>query len=312
MEQSFLGISGFLRMKKVAVLMGGTSHEREVSLRSGAAVAGALEAAGFEVSRVVLEQDCVAPLLPEGTDAVFLALHGGYGENGGVQSDLDALRVPYTGPGAAASRVAMDKIATKRLLDAAGIPTPLWEVLPRGADVTRLPLPVVVKPPRDGSSVGISKVSEPSQWAAALNAAREIDADGEVLVEAYVPGREWTVGVVGGAPLPVVEVCAPGGWYGFTEKYTPDVTRYLFPDSEADAALVARCQGLAVDVFNALGCRGMGRVDFRVAPEGVPFVLELNTTPGFTETSLLPKAAARAGESFGALCVRLLGMAAYG
>jgi len=298
-------------MKSVAVLMGGTSSEREVSLRSGAAVAEALGQAGFDVTRVVLDEDRVAPL-PDGVEAVFVALHGGYGENGGVQADLDKLRIPYTGPGAAASRVAMDKAATKRVLDAAGIPTAAWELLPRGADVTRLPLPVVVKPPRDGSSVGISKVSEPSQWPAALRLAREVDPLGEALVEAYVPGREWTVGVVGGEPLPVVEVCAPGGWYGFTEKYTPDMTRYLFPESVTDAALAARCQKLAVAVFDALGCRGMGRVDFRVTPEGEPFVLELNAAPGFTETSLLPKAAARAGESFGALCARVLALAAYG
>ena len=298
-------------MRKVAVLMGGTSHEREVSLRSGAAVAEALGAAGIEAVPLVLERDCVPPL-PEGTEAVFLALHGGYGEDGGVQADLDALHMPYTGPGAVACRVAMDKAATKRVLEAAGIPTAAYEVLPRGVVETCLPLPVVVKPPRDGSSVGISKVCEASGWAAALAAAREVDPLGEVLVEAYVPGREWTVGVVGGMPLPVVEVCAPGGWYGFTEKYTPGMTRYLFPESEADAGLIARCQGLAVDVCREVGCRGMARVDFRVTPGGEPFVLELNTTPGFTETSLLPKAAARAGEPFGALCVRLLAMAACG
>jgi len=298
-------------MKNVAVLMGGRSREREVSLRSGAAVADALEQAGFRVSRVVLERDCLEGL-PEGVEAVFVALHGGYGENGGVQADLDALRVPYTGPGAAASRVAMDKAATKRLLDAAGIPTPAWEVLPRGVEVTGLPLPVVVKPPRDGSSMGISMVSEAWQWGRALGSAREVDAEGEALVEAYVPGREWTVGLVGGEPLPVVEVCAPGGWYGFAEKYTPGATRYLFPTSGADAGLAVRCQGLAVGVFEALGCRGMGRVDFRVTPEGAPFVLEINTVPGFTETSLLPKAAARSGETFAALCVRVLGLAAYG
>ncbi|MCL1921445.1 MAG: D-alanine--D-alanine ligase [Kiritimatiellaeota bacterium] len=298
-------------MKRVAVLMGGTSSEREVSLRSGAAVVAALNAEGVEAVPVVLARDRVGAL-PEGAEAVFLALHGGYGEDGGVQADLDALGVPYTGPGAAACRVAMDKAAAKRVLDAAGIPTPPWEVLARGEGETRLPLPVVVKPPRDGSSVGISKVCGAAQWAAAVAAAREVDALGEALVEAYVPGREWTVGVLGGEALPVVEVCAPGGWYGFAEKYTPGVTQYLFPDSAADAALAAHCQGLAVAAFRAVGCRGMARVDFRVAPGGGPFVLELNTTPGFTETSLLPKAAARAGVPFGALCVRLLAMAAYG
>jgi len=286
------------------------SSEREVSLRSGAAVAAALAGAGLDVVPVVLERDGLTSL-PEGVGVAFIALHGGYGENGGVQADLDKLRVPYTGPGAAASRVAMDKAATKRLLDAAGIPTAAWEVLARGVGESRLPLPVVVKPPRDGSSVGISKVSEASQWAAALAAARAADAAGEALVEAYVPGREWTVGVVGGEPLPVVEVCAPGGWYGFAEKYTPGATRYAFPESAADAACVARCQELAVGVFHAVGCRGVGRVDFRVTPEGEPFVLEINTVPGFTATSLLPKAAARAGMPFAALCVRLLELAAY-
>ena len=154
-------------MKRVAVLMGGTSSEREVSLRSGAAVVEGLTQAGFDAVPVVLTEDRVEAL-PPGTEAVFIALHGGYGENGGVQADLDRLGVPYTGPGAAASRITIDKIATKRVLEAAGVPTAPFEVLPRGTDTTALPLPVVVKPPRDGSSVGISKVTEPGQWAAAL------------------------------------------------------------------------------------------------------------------------------------------------
>jgi D-alanine-D-alanine ligase len=298
-------------MKRVAVLMGGTSNEREVSLRSGAAVVAGLREAGFDAVPVVLEAERV-DALPEGAEAVFLALHGGYGENGGVQADLDRLGVPYTGPGAAASRIAMDKIATKRVLERAGVPTPAYEVLPRGSDRTALPLPVVVKPPRDGSSVGISKVAEPSQWAEALRAARAVDAQGEVLVEAYVPGREWTVGVLGGEALPVVEIRAPNGWYGFQEKYTQGVTQYAFPDSPEDAPLAAECQRLALLAFQAVGCRGVSRVDFRVSPEGRPYALEINTIPGFTATSLLPKAAARAGLSFSVLCARLLATAACG
>mgnify|MGYP002357724297 CR=1 FL=1 len=243
--------------------MGGTSSEREVSLKSGAAVVEGLKEAGFDVVPLVLDEDRI-DRLPEGVEAVFLALHGGYGENGGVQADLDKLGVPYTAPGAAASRITIDKIATKRVLEAAGVPTAPYEVLPRGTDATSLPLPVVVKPPRDGSSVGISKVTEPGQWAAALKAAREIDPLGEVLVEAYIPGREWTVGVIGQEALPVVEIQAPNGWYGFQEKYTKGVTTYVFPDSVADAPLVAKCQMLALLAFKAVGCRGVSRIDFRV------------------------------------------------
>ena len=296
-------------MKRVAVVMGGTSSERDVSLRSGAAVVQGLREAGFDVVPVVLDQDRIGAL-PEGVEAVFLALHGGYGENGGAQADLDRLGMPYTGPGAAASRITIDKVATKRILEDAGIPTAPFEVLPRGVETTALPLPVVVKPPRDGSSVGISKVTATEQWAAALKAAREVDPQGEVLVEAYIPGREWTVGIVGGEALPVVEIQAPGGWYGFAEKYTQGVTRYVFPESVEDAPLTAKCQMLALLAFQAVGCRGMSRVDFRVTPEGQPYVLEINTIPGFTATSLLPKAAAKKGLGFSALCARLLEYAA--
>lgn len=296
-------------MKRVAVVMGGTSNEREVSLKSGAAVVEGLKEAGFDVVPVVLSEDRIEAL-PQGVDVVFLALHGGYGENGGVQADLDALGMPYTGPGAAASRITIDKIATKRVLDAAGVPTAPYEVLPRGVEVSALPLPVVVKPPRDGSSVGISKVAEPGQWAAALKAARDVDPLGEVLVEAYIPGREWTMGVVGTQALPVVEIQAPNGWYGFTEKYTQGMTRYVFPENVEDAPLAAQCQLLALLAFQAVGCRGVSRIDFRVTPEGQPFVLEINTIPGFTATSLLPKAAAKKGLSFSALCATLVNFAA--
>jgi D-alanine-D-alanine ligase len=296
-------------MKRVAVVMGGTSNEREVSLKSGAAVVEGLKEAGFDVVPVVLSEDRIESL-PQGVEVVFLALHGGYGENGGAQADLDALGMPYTGPGAAASRITIDKIATKRVLDAAGVPTAPYEVLPRGVDACALPLPVVVKPPRDGSSVGISKVVEPGQWAAALKAARDVDPLGEVLVEAYIPGREWTVGVVGTQALPVVEIQAPNGWYGFTEKYTQGMTRYVFPENVEDAPLVAQCQLLALLAFQAVGCRGVSRIDFRVTPEGQPYVLEINTIPGFTATSLLPKAAAKKGLSFSALCATLVNFAA--
>ena len=287
--------------------MGGVSSEREVSLRSGQAVVKGLEAAGYAVTPVILEREAVGGL-PPGTEAVFLALHGGYGEGGGVQADLDRLGIPYTGAGAAASRLAMDKIATKRRLAAHGVPTAEYEVLAPGATTTRLPLPVVVKPPREGSSVGISRVLSPGAWAPALARARQCDP--EVLVERYIAGREMTVGVVGGEAYPVVEIIPAGGWYGYEAKYVTGDTVYAFLDTPADGAIEARCRALALQTVAALGVRGLGRVDFRVDAAGACFVLELNSLPGFTATSLLPKAAAKAGWSFSALCARILETAA--
>jgi len=203
----------------------------------------------------------------------------------------------------------MDKIATKRLLAAKGVPTADFDVLPAGVNRTRLPLPLVVKPPRDGSSVGVSRVLTAAAWEDALAEARRHDPAGEVLVETYLPGREWTVSIVGDEALPVVEIQPPDGWYDFHAKYTAGATRYVFPDEPELEALTQQCRDLALAAFRALGCRGLGRVDFRVLPDGRPFVLEINTIPGFTPTSLLPKAAARAGLGFPQLCDRIMSLA---
>ena len=294
-------------VKKVAVLMGGVSSEREVSLRSGRAVVKGLEAAGYAVTPVVLEREAVEGL-PAGIEAVFLALHGGYGENGGVQADLDRLGMPYTGAGSAASRLAMDKIATKRRLVERGVPTPEFAVLMPNEMESPLSLPVVVKPPCDGSSMGISRVLEAAAWAPALALARQFATD--VLVERFIPGREMTVGVLGDQVLPVVEIRAADGWYGFDAKYVSGNTVYSFPDPVAEAGLLARCQALALATFRALNARGLGRIDFRVTETGEPFVLELNSLPGLTATSLMPKAAAAAGMSFSDLCARIMELAA--
>ena len=293
-------------VKKVAVLMGGVSSEREVSLRSGRAVVKGLEAAGYAVTPVVLEREAVEGL-PAGIEAVFLALHGGYGENGGVQADLDRLGMPYTGAGSAASRLAMDKIATKRRLVERGVPTPEFAVLMPNEMESPLSLPVVVKPPCDGSSMGISRVLEAAAWAPALALARQFATD--VLVERFIPGREMTVGVLGDQVLPVVEIRAADGWYGFDAKYVSGNTVYSFPDPVAEAGLLARCQALALATFRALNARGLGRIDFRVTETGEPFVLELNSLPGLTATSLMPKAAAAAGMSFSDLCARIMELA---
>ena len=286
--------------------MGGVSSEREVSLRSGQAVAAGLAQAGYEVSPVVLDREVIEGL-PHGTEAVFLALHGGYGEGGGAQADLDRMGIPYTGAGAASSRMAMDKIATKKRLARLGIITPEYEVLSAGIDGTRLDLPLVVKPPREGSSLGISRVFAPGEWAPALALARRNGA--EVLVERYIAGREMTVGVVGTEALPVIEIRAADGWYGYDAKYVPGGTIYVFPDDAREAALLARCRDMALRTMAALDVRGMCRVDFRVTDEGECYVLELNSLPGFTATSLLPKAAAKAGIGFSELCARIMEMA---
>ena len=296
-----------MKHKCVAVVMGGLSNEREVSLRSGAAIAAALRAKGYDVRETVMDDPRELRFASE-VQAVFLALHGGEGENGGVQALLDAMKMPYTGSGAIASKLAMDKIASKKLFDQHNIPTAAWEVCDNSAHTTRLGFPLVVKPPREGSSVGVTRVDKPENLADAIRAAAKFDELGEVLLEAYVPGREWAVGVLGRRALPPVEIRAPGGWYDYSAKYDPARgTQYVFPE---DAALIARCQKISLNVFDALGCRGLGRVDFRITDAGEPFVLEMNTLPGFTATSLFPKAASRAGIAFEEVCEEIMELAA--
>ena len=279
------------KMEKIAVLMGGTSSEREVSLMSGRNVAEALASLGkYEVVPVDLASDSLDGM-PADISRAYIALHGGWGENGGVQAALDARKIPYTGPGAMSSRVAMDKIKTKMVLEMKGVPTAAWSLASPGTPTSPLPLPVVVKPPRQGSSVGISKVSSPDEWQKALDVALDAQGgEGEVLVEEFIPGREMTVGVIDGEPLPVLEIIANGGWYGYDAKYFSEET----------------LQKIALDAYNALGCRGVTRVDFRVSPMGRCYVLELNTSPGFTAHSLVPKAGMKTGLSFAGVCERIL------
>lgn len=289
--------------------MGGRSNEREVSLDSGANVAEALSSLGkYEVIPVVLESDDLTAL-PEGVGAVYIALHGGWGENGGVQTALNQLKIPYTGPGAMTSRIAMDKIKTKMVLEMKGVPTAAWSLASPGTESSPLPLPVVVKPPSDGSSVGISKVSTPEQWKGALSAALDAQGGkGEILVEEFIPGREMTVAVIDGKALPVIEILAKDGWYGFDEKYKSDETRYPFLE---DGELSEKLKKTAVEAYNALGCRGVTRIDFRVSPVGRLYVLELNTSPGFTSHSLVPMAGMKTGLTFAEVCDKILSSADY-
>ncbi len=286
--------------------MGGASSEADVSRRSGKAVADGLRAAGYDVVAVDLQDDRL-PALPEGCEAVFIAMHGSFGEDGQVQALLDARGVPYTGSGAAASARAFDKIASKCCFEAAGVSTPAYVVVDNGVLPT-LPLPFVVKPACQGSSIGVHIVTDGAEWGAAWSDARQY---GTVLVEAYVPGSELTVGIVDGEALPVVQIVAPDDNYDFRAKYLSGETQYRVPAPLA-AEVLERCQALAKRVYTALGCRGFGRVDIRLRPDGALFVLEMNTIPGFTATSLLPKAAQAAGLGFPVLCERILNTAACG
>lgn len=305
-------------MKKIAVLMGGKSNEREVSLESGRNVAEALSSLGkYEVIAVDLKDENL-DALPDDVDAAYIALHGGWGEDGGVQEALNARKIPYTGPGAFASRIAMDKIKTKLVLQMNGVPTAEWQLAAPDTPSSPLPLPVVVKPPCDGSSFGISKVSSLDQWKPALDAAAEamgIATDNpeaavsrnQILVEEFIPGREFTVAVVGGEAWPPIEIVAKGGWYGYEEKYVSDDTRYPFLE---DGELSEKLKKTAVEAYNALKCRSVTRVDFRVSPIGRVYVLELNTSPGLTSHSLVPKAGMKTGLTFAEVCDKILSTAA--
>ena len=304
-------------MKKIAVLMGGTSSEREVSLASGRNVAEALASLGrYEVIPVDLTDESLGAL-PPGVDAVYIALHGGWGENGGVQAALNARKIPYTGPGVLAAQIAMDKIKTKMVLEMKRVPTAAWGLANADTPASPLPLPVVVKPPCDGSSVGISKVSTADDWARARDAAFACQsADRPILVEEFIPGRELTVGIIDGEPLPAIEIVAKGGWYGYDEKYRSSETKYVFRAEgwgmgDGEEALERKLQRIALDAYRAVGCRGVTRVDFRVSPLGRCYVLELNASPGFTAHSLVPKAGMKTGLSFAGVCDRILCCADY-
>lgn len=286
--------------KNVAVLKGGFSAEREVSLESGAAIANGLRKAGYHVAEI----DITSPdfTVPDGIEAVFIALHGTFGEDGGVQARLTELGLPYVGADVEASRRSFDKLLTEICLREAGVLVPESETLRRG-DHRTLPLPVAVKPPRQGSSVGCHLVFQESEWAPAMDDAFKYDD--EVLVQQFIPGREFTVGILDGEVLPIVEIVTTAGWYDYTAKYKVDTTRYVIP-AELDDRTAAQMQAATKKTFETLGARGFGRVDFRMTPEGEQFVLELNTIPGFTSHSLLPKAAAKAGIEFSVLCDRIM------
>ncbi len=290
----------------ITVLAGGPGCERAVSLDSGRAVLAALVRCGHRVTLCDIGPDDLSAL-DRPADFVFIALHGEFGEDGTVQAKLDVRGVPYAGSGADASRLAMNKGATKQRLIAASISTPAYELVDRGSLeglVSRLPVPAVVKPVCSGSSVDTYVVSSEDELA--LAAAEVVARYGQALIEQYIAGPELTVGVLGEEALPVCEIRTQRPFYDYQAKYEDDETQYLF-DLDLPEHLLTRVKRLSLEAHRALGCRAFSRVDWMVAADSLePYILEVNTIPGFTSHSLLPKAAARVGLSFDQLCQRIV------
>ncbi|OIP66222.1 MAG: D-alanine--D-alanine ligase [Nitrospirae bacterium CG_4_9_14_3_um_filter_53_35] len=295
---------------KIGVLMGGLSSEREISLRSGKAVFEALKRKGYDAVCIDPAPDLGLILQRRKVDAAFICLHGTPGEDGTVQGLLEFMGIPYTGSGVLASAAAMDKIVTKKLLIYHAIPTPDFSVNEHGRTTgKRIALPVIVKPATEGSTIGVSRVSVKKDLEKAIRIARRFGP--KVLIEKFIQGRELTVGILNDLPLPVVEIRPMSGFYDFKSKYTPGRTEYRVP-APLLRRVSKRVQELALSAHRALGCNGASRVDFMLADGDDPYVLEVNTIPGMTETSLLPKAAREAGISFDDLVERILTAAVRG
>ncbi|HSV18663.1 MAG TPA: D-alanine--D-alanine ligase [Casimicrobiaceae bacterium] len=294
---------------KVAVLLGGPSSEREISFLSGNAVLAALRQRGVDAHPYDPAERDLLELRREGFDRAFIALHGRFGEDGTVQGALETLRIPYTGSGVMASALAMDKWRTKLVWQASGIPTPRYRVVDASTDwmrvVAELGLPLIVKPAREGSTIGITKVSrvDHDELRGAYEAAAQHDA--LVLVEEYVTGTELTASILDRRALPLIRIEAPAGNYDYHNKYFSDETKYFCP-SGLDAALEVRIRAQALAAFDVVGCSGWGRLDLILRADGSWSFLEVNTSPGMTGHSLVPMAAREAGLSFADLCLTIL------
>jgi D-alanine-D-alanine ligase len=297
------------RFGKVAVMLGGTSAERPVSLNSGAAVLAALTRQGIDAHAFDPANRNLGDLISGEFDRVFIALHGRYGEDGCMQGALELLGIPYTGSGVMASAIGMDKWRTKLLWRAAGLPTADWDILTAASDFAavekKLGLPIFVKPAREGSSIGMSKVTEPGMLKAAYDAAAEHDA--LVLAEKFIDGAEFTVGILGDTALPLIrlEPAKDKAFYDFEAKYLRNDTQYHCPAGLPEAQEMALRQ-LALDAFRLVDGRGWGRVDVMLDSLGNPYLLEVNTSPGMTDHSLVPMAARVAGLDFDTLCLKIL------
>jgi D-alanine-D-alanine ligase len=298
--------------KKVAVLMGGVSKEREISLRTGNAITEGLRRRGYDVAAVDVEggPELVDELRRVKPDVALVALHGKFGEDGCVQGFLEMLRIPYTGGGVLASAVGMDKLVCKRIARGLGIPCPREEAFDGDRDDVEgfaakcaLPLPVIVKPSREGSTINMTIVRERSELLPALRTA--LQSDTKILVEQFIAGKEVTVGVLNGQGLPPLEIAPKGGFYDFASKYTKGMTEYIVP-ARIGPAITEKLRAWGEQIYRAIECEGTARSDFIVVSDSEAYFLEINTIPGMTELSLVPKAAAHIGLSFDDVCERLL------
>jgi len=290
-------------------MMGGLSREREISLKTGKAILRALAEKGYAVTPIDVGDDIAEKLVKEKIEYAFLALHGRFGEDGTIQGMLELMKIPYTGSGVLASALAMDKIMSKKFFLCEKIPTPRFEVF-RWDEIKRdqpqkisLPLPVVVKPAREGSTIGVSIVRKEEDLPSALREAGGYDV--EVLIEEFMRGKEITVGILEEIPLPIIEIVPKSGFYDYRSKYTKGETQYILPARIARGKYLY-AQEISLKAFQTLGCSGVARVDLMTDENENPFVIDVNTMPGMTETSLLPKAANYAGISFEDLVERIL------
>ena len=300
-----------LRVKKIGVLCGGSSQEREVSLRTGDAVYKALVFLGLNVSKLDVDRDIALRLAKERIDLAFIALHGKLGEDGTIQGLLEIMGIPYTGSGVLASALALDKVYTKEVFSYHNLPMAKYKVLEKrvktaGNILKELDYPVVVKPAREGSTIGVTVVRERSGLDSAINLA--FGYGNKILIEEYIEGREITVGILGDEPLPVIEIVSKTAFYDYQAKYEPGMSNHIVP-AKLRREQYELAQSLALSAHSALGCRGATRVDMVMDGEGKIYLLEVNTIPGMTETSLLPEAAVVAGIDFKQLVVKILSYA---
>jgi D-alanine-D-alanine ligase len=298
---------------KVAVFLGGRSAEREVSLKSGAMVLAALRKKGVDAHPFDPKEKDIEELVKQRFARVFIALHGRFGEDGTLQGILEWLGIPYTGSGVLASALAMDKVRTKRIWSAERLPTAPYAVLTKDSDlkavIRRLGTPLFVKPASEGSSVGMSKVKRAADLEEAF--ALAVNYDPVVIAEKFIAGPELTVAIVGDEVLPIIRIETPREFYDYEAKYIANDTRYLIPCGLSKAK-EKQLQALCLKAFRALGCRGWGRVDLMLDKRGRPYLLEINTSPGMTDHSLVPMAARAVGISYEDLCVKILELAHVG
>jgi D-alanine-D-alanine ligase len=296
-----------MKFGKVAVLLGGRSAEREVSLKSGGMVLDALRARGVDAHAFDTKERDVAALVKERFERAFIALHGRFGEDGTMQGVLEWLAIPYTGSGVLASALAMDKLRTKRIWQAERLPTAPYAVLTKDSDfkavARRLGVPLFVKPASEGSSVGMTKVKRAADLEEAF--ALAVNYDCVVIAEKFVDGPELTAAILGEQALPIIRIETPREFYDYQAKYVANDTRYLIPCGVSKAK-ERELQALCLKAFRALGCTGWGRVDLMLSRQGRPYLLEVNTSPGMTDHSLVPMAARAVGISYQELCVKVL------